>query len=118
MAAMSAALRLHSRVGCPARANWMASAVPHEPAPSTATGSCDSSLSGALTAKFSWRARRAGSVRRALDLGLLLRNAARVHLVEVDRRQHEVREAALRHQLRHGHARVREQHVRADGCLL
>src|SRR5882672_4270511 len=58
------------------------------------------------------------SVGRALraSLGGLLRKAAREQLVEIDRGQHEVREAALRHQLRYGHARVREQYVRADGA--
>ena len=65
------------------------------------------------------RSARGASVRRALRGGLgglLLRQSAREQLVEVHRRQHEVREAALRHELRHGHARVREQHVRADGA--
>src|SRR5262245_44248692 len=61
---------------------------------------------------------RVASVDGALrgGLGSLLLQATREELVEVDGRKHEVREATLRHEVRNGHARVREQHVRADGA--
>ena len=46
--------RPHSRVGRPARANWMASAVPQEPAPSTAMSACAARLPRSSTAPSSW----------------------------------------------------------------
>src|SRR6188768_230722 len=100
----------------------MASAVPQEPAPSTATGSCAMSLPAKGEMSRKWRRVATppptASVDRALRRGLggLLLQAAREQLVEVDRRQHEVREATLRHEIRHGDTRVREEHVRADGA--
>ena len=97
--------RPHRRTGRPLRANWIASAVPHEPAPSTATGASRSA--GVLM-----------RVRAAVRCQLVVAGVgcwlARVQRVEVHRRQQELREAALGHQLRDRRARVREQHARAE----
>src|SRR4051812_19324559 len=99
----------------------MASAVPHEPAPRTATGSCAMSLPAkwvTMTQEARLRLPSFASVRRALRACLrgLLLQSPREQLVEILGRQHEVRKAALRHELRHGDARIRKQHVRADGA--
>ena len=85
------------RVALPARANWMASAVPQEPLPSTAMG-------GDAISSF------AGGG----ELADRLRLRVQVQRIEVHRRQQQLREAALRHQLRDHRARIREQHAGAD----
>src|SRR4051794_35905676 len=89
----------------------MASAVPHEPAPSTAT------LAWCSCSAFMELPCAVESVR---GRGLRLIGRLCIQCVEVDWRQQELRETALRYQVRHRCARVREQHARAntaDGAL-
>src|SRR6185369_8503511 len=92
----------HSQVARPARASWMASAVPQEPAPRTPTvASC--LVSTPLTRLASMRLR---ALTRVFDV--LLEQG-----VEVERLEQELREAAFSDEIRHGLARVREDEARA-----
>src|SRR5215469_12464650 len=109
MAASRAGLRPQSLTGRPLRANWMASAVPQDPAPSTATGTpADRPLMSASPATPAFARASVGDGRLSLVGG--------VQRVEIHRRQQELREAALAHQLRDRRTRVGEEHARADGA--
>src|SRR5207244_12581101 len=89
----------------------MASAVPQEPAPSTATGA--SRRARALTLLTGLELSRG----EYPSVGLTrLRLVGRVQGVEVDRRQQELREAALAHELRDRRARVGEEDPGAHGA--
>src|SRR5690554_5357545 len=99
----------HSTAGNWWRAISAASAVPQEPAPSTATLGRFDMRSGV--------ARRLAADRRLLLLLLLgaLAQALGVQRLEVDRLQQERREAAGLDQVADQLARIRVEHVRAVG---
>src|SRR5690606_3660051 len=92
MAAIVSASRPHSTVGWPWRAVSAASAVPHEPAPRTASRAA---AGGEGITMASVAARRLPGRRRVALLALgALAQALGVQRVEVDRLQVERREAA------------------------
>src|SRR5690606_22353694 len=99
----------HSTVGKPLRAISAASAVPQEPAPSTAT------FGPAMPSGVA-RGLAAAGLRRLLLLGGALAQAFGVQRFEVDRLQQERREAAGLDQVADQLARVRVEHVGAVGA--
>src|SRR6516165_6370372 len=111
MAASRSGLRPQSLTGRPPRANWMARAVPQDPAPSTATGArADRPLMSAspATPRAAFAPASVGDGRLPL--------VGSVQRVEIHGREQELRKAALAHELRDGRTRVGEQHSRADGA--
>src|SRR6202007_3220918 len=78
----------------------MASAVPHDPAPSTATGASAGARPPLAVSVGDGRLCLAGGVQ----------------CLEVHRRQQKLREAALADELRYRAARVRKQHPGTDGA--
>src|SRR6516162_1446736 len=117
MASTRARSRPQSRVSRSLRANWMASAVPQEPAPSTAIAALrgGSWVTGGEPAAEVGRA-ACPSVLRDRRRLLLLGERARVQGFEVHRRQQELRETSLGDQLRDGRAGIGEQHPGADAA--
>src|SRR5687768_17085477 len=117
MAAMPLASRPHSTVLQPCRAISAASAVPQEPAPTTATvaGACATTLglvpSGKSGVASGFGAGQAGAIGGLL--GGALAQAFGVQGFEVDRLQEEWRETAGLDQVADQLARVRVQHGRA-----
>src|SRR3954467_4596131 len=88
----------------PARANCMASAVPQEPAPSTAMRSALMSLPGA----------RRGALVLTVAAGRALANGLGVEAVEVDGLKQQLREAAAADHVRDRFAGERVDCVRAE----
>src|SRR5450432_839115 len=105
MLAMWLGLRPQSLAARPARAHWTASAVPQEPAPSTAMSACTRGVADTGL--------KAPALLVLGRVGAFVLRAGGVQGVEVDRWQQQLRKAALAHQLRHDGTRVRKQHVRA-----
>src|SRR5258706_6116537 len=96
MSARSCASRAHRRTACPARAHWIARAVPQEPAPSTAIREGSSAFTSIL--RGAGGSRIVGGKQR----------------LEIHRRQEQLRKAAVSDQARDDRARIRKQHARAD----
>ena len=113
-AAICAASRPQSTVGCPVRARCTASAVPHEPAPSTAiAGRATASTAASFEVVTRTTAARGQLTVAALGCCAAACCAARgMQGFERHERQQERREAALGHQIRDRRARVRQQVVR------
>ena len=101
------ASRPHRRVGLPARANWMASAVPQEPAPSTAIGVC---AACSCTRPAQPEVRCVAWSSSATDCAC----APRYSASKFTGGSSSCGKPPCDHQLRHHRARVREQHARAD----
>src|SRR5690606_10358529 len=102
----------HRTVGKPWRAISAASAVPQEPAPSTATRGRFDMPSGVADGLA---AAAVGGRLLLLLLGALAQ-ALGVERIEVDRLQQERREAAGLDQVAQGLAGIRVEHVRALGA--
>src|SRR5690349_5312779 len=100
MASTCAASRAHSTVAWPARANWMASAVPQEPAPRTAMRLV------ALIRRRGCAAVAPGSLAHRL----------RVERVEVDRLEQQLRKPALADDVGDRLAGERIERVRAEAA--
>src|SRR6185312_14064691 len=102
MRAKASASRPHRRVAMPLPHSSAASAVPHEPAPRTATVARDmaSGVQGGLGVALA-------------DLTLLLTLLFGIQGVEVDRLQQQRREPAVQDQIGYDLTREREQYVRA-----
>src|SRR5688572_28865472 len=98
----SSSARPQRTVGPPPRANWIASAVPQEPAPSTTIGRIRARSVRLFGCRLAGLARRL-FLQRALE-----------QRIEVDVRQQERREAALDHDVRDGLADVGKQDVRRE----
>src|SRR5262249_7949801 len=111
MAASRSRLRPQSRTGRPLRANWIASAVPQDPAPSTATGTpADRPLMSASPATPALLSARTSVGDGRLPL------VGGVQGVEIDRWQQELWKSALAHEMRDCRTRVGKEHARADGA--
>src|SRR5690606_492988 len=119
IASTTAASRPHSVVAKPLRAVSVARAVPHEPAPRTASLLLPVSTVIGTPAPGSGVAGRLGRGDVGVAFGLLrlaLAQGLGVQGVEVDRLQQERREATGAGQLADDLAHVREQAVRAVGA--